>query len=299
MSTSAHHKSARRAGVAVAGATAAALATGGVAAASAAGGTAPHANITSGVIYACYSNTTKALSETTKTAGCKAGFTELSWNAKGPQGAKGAQGAAGPQGPQGPQGVKGAAGPQGAQGAKGPQGATGPQGPAGTGAGYYVAGHYAPGSAPAISSTPKVVAAISPASSGYFVVNGGLNVEIPDRNAYRCFIADRSSPRGGSGLNSPTTSEITYPADPDRYVTMLGAMFAGPDSPIELICNSTSRSHPANRASVSNYEITAVRVTSLNGQLANHKPAHRPVMNHFTPRRPSRSARPARSQAHH
>jgi hypothetical protein len=282
----------------MAGVTVAALATGGAEAASAAGARAPQIT-TTGTIYACYSNTTKALSETTKSAGCKSGFTELSWNAKGPQGAKGAQGATGPQGPQGPQGVKGAAGPQGAQGAKGVQGATGPQGPAGTGAGYYVAAHYTPGSAPAISSSPKVVAAFSPASSGYFVVNGGLNVITPDRNGYRCFIADRSSSRGGSGLNSPTTSVITYHADPDRYVTMLGAMFAGPDSPIELICNSTSRSHPGSRPNVSNYEITAVRVTSLNGQLANRKPAHRRVMNHFTPRRPSRSARAARSQVHH
>jgi len=41
MSKSAHHKNARRAGVAVAGVTAAALATGGVAAASAAGGPGP------------------------------------------------------------------------------------------------------------------------------------------------------------------------------------------------------------------------------------------------------------------
>jgi len=41
MSKPAHHKNARRAGVAVAGVTAAALATGGVAAASAAGGPGP------------------------------------------------------------------------------------------------------------------------------------------------------------------------------------------------------------------------------------------------------------------
>ena len=78
-------RTARRAGVVMAGVTAAALATGAAEAATAAGGPVPRIT-TTGTIYACYSNTTKALSKTTKTAGCKTGFTELSWNAKGPQG---------------------------------------------------------------------------------------------------------------------------------------------------------------------------------------------------------------------
>ncbi len=89
MSKSGHHKKARRAGVAVAGATAAALATGGVAAAAAAGGPAPPSSLSSGVVYACYSDSTKALSETTKAKGCKRGFTELSWERQGPAGCPG------------------------------------------------------------------------------------------------------------------------------------------------------------------------------------------------------------------
>jgi hypothetical protein len=51
-------RTARRAGVVMAGVTAAALATGATQAAGAAGGPVPHINLTSGVIFACYSNIT-------------------------------------------------------------------------------------------------------------------------------------------------------------------------------------------------------------------------------------------------
>jgi hypothetical protein len=83
-------KNARRTAVVMVGVAATALAVGGAEIADAASSSPA---LTSGVIFACYSNTTKALSETTSKTGCKTGFTELSWNAKGPQGAKGAQGA--------------------------------------------------------------------------------------------------------------------------------------------------------------------------------------------------------------
>ena len=89
---------------------------------------APHLT-TTGTIYACYSNTTKTLFQTTKTAGCKTEFTELSWNAKGPQGPPGPQGSQGAKGAQraaGPQGTTGTKGATGAQGATRPQGAPGP-----------------------------------------------------------------------------------------------------------------------------------------------------------------------------
>jgi len=86
------------------GVAAAALITGGVAAADTTG--APHLATTTGTIYACYSNTTKALSRTTKAAGCKQGFTELSWNAMGLQGPAGPQGPVGPAGPAGSSGVE-------------------------------------------------------------------------------------------------------------------------------------------------------------------------------------------------
>jgi hypothetical protein len=103
----------------MAGVTAAALATGSAEAAGAAG--APHTATATGAIYACYSNTTKALSERTKAKGCKAGFTELSWNAKGPKDPRDRRERRGPQGSAGPQGAEG---PQGPQGAKGPPGAS-------------------------------------------------------------------------------------------------------------------------------------------------------------------------------
>jgi Collagen triple helix repeat (20 copies) len=142
-------------------------------------------------IYACYSDTTDALSYLnfpTKTK-CAGGETRISWNVSGPQGARGArgaqgtkgasgaQGATGPQGAQGaqgavgPQGVagrQGVAGPQGARGAKGASGANGaqgapgsqgPQGAAGTAIGETVKAHWFGGtSSPAIAHSPTVVA---------------------------------------------------------------------------------------------------------------------------------------------
>jgi hypothetical protein len=83
--------------VVIAGIAVAALITGSATAAGVS--RAPHlAATTTGTIYACYSNTTKTLFQTTQTKGCKRGFTELSWNAKGPAGPKGATGATGAPG---------------------------------------------------------------------------------------------------------------------------------------------------------------------------------------------------------
>jgi hypothetical protein len=105
------HKGLSQAGVAAG--LAATLLAGGVAVAA---GEAP-ALASSSKIYACYSDTTGALSHldypTVKK--CPSGGTLISWNASGPQGsrgAKGSQGAKGAQGAEGAQGARGAAGPQ-------------------------------------------------------------------------------------------------------------------------------------------------------------------------------------------
>ncbi len=113
----------------------------GLAATVLAGGVAVAASETPGLtssskIYACYCDTTGALShlDYPKVKQCPSGEKLISWNASGPQGARGAkgsQGAIGAQGAKGTQGARGAAGPQGAQGGAGPQGARGAQGAAG------------------------------------------------------------------------------------------------------------------------------------------------------------------------
>jgi hypothetical protein len=95
---------------------------------------APQAGATSkpAAIFACYSDSTNALSYLKPPADkCGTGQTLISWNAQGPQGAKGAQGQAGPQGNQGATGkvgAQGATGKTGGRGAPGSQGAAGPQG---------------------------------------------------------------------------------------------------------------------------------------------------------------------------
>ena len=297
-------RTARSAGVVMAGVTAAALATGGAEAAGAAG--APHLTTTTGTIYACYSNTTKALSETTKTAGCKTGFTELSWNAKGPQGpqgpqgAKGAQGPAGPQGVTGPQGAVGPQGPAGPQGAKGGQGATGPQGapgsqgatgPQGAPGSQGATGPQGPPGAIAdfttergptpLGSTPTVVASVTPASSGFYNVTATEAVGNPNlggvHTLWACTIADHSSnghavSSVGAGVGDTGSTEIAGGGG-------TGAVFGGPFSPIELLCTNLTAS-----AEVFEADLTAVRVSSVNGAAVKGKPAHPPIMNRFKPR---------------
>lgn len=282
MSNARKLKHARRTAVAMAGVAATALATGGVAIASAAS-SAPQVNLTSGVIFACYSNTTKALSETTKAKGCKTGFTELSWNAKGPQGPRGprgpqgAKGAAGPQGPLGPQGVRGAQGPRGPQGVTGPQGPQGPPGPQAIHA--YTALARIPSSFNGLQGS-MTVASIAPASSGEFIVNGdaggGFTAHSPT-NSWGCRIVRLSL---GGKLLSATPFGF---ADGHQIGTVAttGAVFATPQSPLVMRCEAGS-------GSVSTFHgaMTAIKVTSINGAAITGKPAHPRIANRFTP--PSR-----------
>jgi hypothetical protein len=277
---------ARRTAVVMAGVAATALATGGAEVASAASG-APHINLTSGVIYACYSNTTKALTETTKTKGCKTGFTELSWNAKGPQGP---QGARGPQGPAGPQGAKGAQGAAGPQGATGPQGTTGPQGPPGAIADFTTqTNDVFIGMFP----TGTVIASLAPASSGMYNVTATETVEpLRTTASWDCSIV-RHKPSGV--LTSPVHAGFGFgPMHQTVGGAGTGAVFGAPSSPIELICAASGSSVVAIQA-----EMTAVRVSSVNGAAVTGKPAHPRIFNHFQPRPGPPAARHARSQTHH
>jgi len=313
MPKSAYHKNARHAGVVVAGVTATALATGGAVTADAASTAPAVTTTTTGTIYACYSNTTKALSETTKAAGCKAGFTELSWNAKGPQGpqgpqgaqgsagpqgAKGAQGATGPQGPAGPQGAQGTTGPQGPagaqggtgpQGAAGPQGSVGPQGPPGAIADYTTqrtSAHHL-GSA-------TVVASIAPIVPGAYNVTaievGGANHEIGD---WSCRILRHTS--SGSNVSSILGGFGVAPAGLAATAAGTGALFGDSFSPIQLVCTGLGTS-----TSIGRVQMTAVKVNSINGAVVTGKPAHPLIQNHFSRLRSGLpAARHTRAQAHH
>ena len=272
MSNTRKLRHARRTAVVVAGVAATALATGGAGIANAAT-SAPRINLTSGVIYACYSNSTKALSETTKSAGCKTGFTELSWNAKGPQGAIGPQGPAGPQGAKGAQGAAGPQGAKGAQGAAGPQGATGPQGAPGPAAGN-ATGRFS--SNPIFVSGSTVVASIAPPVGGAFLVNATATGQKFSSGGFLACRLVNESLRTGS-LFSPTpygynNTGFTYGTAAEN-----GAMFASASDPIQERCITNAVSG----ASVITATINDTLVTSLSGAPA-HKPAHRPLANKFT-----------------
>jgi hypothetical protein len=71
-----------------------------------------------------------------------------------------------------------------------------------------------------------------------------------------------------------------------------GAVFGGPRSPIELVCTTGNSSTFAVNA-----DMTAVRVSSVNGAVVTGKPAHPPIMNHFKPRL-GRHTRSGHSQTH-
>ena len=66
-----------------------------------------------------------------------------------------------------------------------------------------------------------------------------------------------------------------------------GAVFGAPSSPIELICAAATVS-----TFITEADMTAVRVSSVNGAAVAGKPAHPQIMNHFV------MPRPGRSQAH-
>ena len=280
MSKSAHHKNARRAGVAVAGVTAAALATGGVAAASAAGGPGPHISATSGVIYACYSNITKTLTHTTKTAGCKTGSTELSWNAKGPQGSRG---------PQGPQGLRGSRGP------RGPQGVTGPQGPPGAIADFTTQrSQQVP-----LTSGPITVAAITPSSAGSSsAIYNVTATEAAGRSngpaGWACTIEKHAIvTSSGPSYFSSIPAGMAKTAKGIVVGGGTGAITVSAHThSIVLRCSASTPSTDIYQA-----DLTATRVSSVNGVAVKGKPAHPPISNHFSRPRPGRlPVRHARSQ---
>jgi len=268
-------KNARRTSVVMAGVAATALATGGVTIANAASG-APRA--TSGVIFACFSKTNNSLFHTTKAKGCKTGFTELSWNAKGPQGARG---------PQGPQGAKGATGPQGAKGATGPQGAkgaTGPQGPPGAIADFTAQTTIG---IPIRQST--VLLSVTPTTPGmYNVTDTWAAFDSSTSTSMNCSIGTRSF--GGSLVSTFHGGTIKEGKKLLGDGGGTGAMFGGPSSPIQLVCTVLGNSSTF----AGNADLTAVRVSSVNGATVTGRPAHRRPMNHFKGFGP---AQPGRSQA--
>jgi hypothetical protein len=284
------------------GAAAALAATGGVALANAAG----TPDVTAGTIYACYSNTTKALSETTKTTACKTGFTELSWNAVGPKGPAGPQGAKGATGPQGatgstgPQGAKGATGNTGPQGAAGPQGATGsvgPQGPAGPQGAVGPQGP--PGAIAAYEdlrgniiqsiNEPTVLASVSPTSQGLYAVNADVTA-VRFRAAYRWGCSAhrlvKSVPYDTS--STPTTSTTFLGA---ATVGLTGVMSAGPGDPILLICQ-TFGGGGSSSLQARDVDLTAVRVSTVNGSATGL--SHQRITNQFS-KKPARPAAPRNS----
>jgi hypothetical protein len=202
-------KSSRGTAVVMAGVAATALAAGGTEIANAAAG--PPAG-TSGVIYACYSNTTRTLVDTTQAKGCKPGQTKLSWNAKGPQG------------PRGPRGLRGARGPQ----ASGSPTAT-----------YYA---YEKKPIP-LKGGSRVVARITPKSTGDYIVNA--QATLSGRGNAMCHVAVEGA-NSTSNLHSQTPLAKNSQAGTQRTYTlpMTGVvetfkLASGSQSTILELCRQT------------------------------------------------------------
>jgi hypothetical protein len=111
--------------------------------------------------------------------------------------------------------------------------------------------------------------------------------------AWSCSIVDHSS--AGHNVSPVRAGEAHVAGGFSADTAGTGAVFGGPASPIELICGLASG---AVSVAVNQADLTAVRVSSVNGVAVTGKPAHRPIMNHFVrPQRGLPAARATRSQA--
>ncbi|HZO78443.1 MAG TPA: hypothetical protein VFB39_10395 [Solirubrobacteraceae bacterium] len=253
---------------------------------------APAGAATSGKIYACYSDKTKALYYATSTK-CKTGFTSISWNQQGPQGAQGAKGAQGSQGSQGPQGVQGSQGAQGTQGAQGGQGSQGPQGsagargPAGGGAGYSDY-HY---NKLLTKSVPAVVASVTPASPGYYAVEGTA-LASQSGAAQSVFCHDGVVNSKGSQIGRGTVSAADRLGSGHATLATTGILEVTKSNKTIIEACST-RAHNAYAWQAA---LTAVQLNSANGASAASpfKPSNRIVIPHKLREATERPAQPGR-----
>jgi hypothetical protein len=144
-----------------------------------------------------------------------------------------------------------------------------------------------------------VVASVTPTSNGMYNVTAteAASVIAPPASvaSWACSIVQHTA--SGHNVN-PVRAGIARAAASFLADTAgTGAVFGGPASPIELIC--TDRTIAVGVA-VYEADLTAVRVSRLNGVPVAGKPAHRPIMNHFVgPWRGRPAARSARSQTPH
>lgn len=269
------------------------LAATGLAATVAAAGmaAAPAGAATSGKLYACYSDKTKALYYSKPGAKCAKGFTQISWSKQGPQGAQGARGAQGPQGSggtqgsqgaQGSQGSQGGQGGQGGQGSQGTQGSQGAQGRAGAVAGYVKATTRATTLSPAGDLT--VVASITPATPANYAVTGMAQTSGGTGGAARWTCRDQvANGSGGIGGTTLSAREGLAKSQPGTLTTT-GMMHASTGSTLYELCATVSHSLKVDAA-----ELTAVEVSSINPATPSRlKPSNRTVI----PRHLTRGKRP-------
>lgn len=214
----------------------------------------PAGAATSGKLYACYSDKTKALYYSKPGAKCATGFTQISWNKQGPQGPQGAQGSPGAQGTQGAQGS------QGPQGAKGGRGA---QGPAGAVAGFTRSVNSMV-TLPANTSeggTPVVADTFSPSVKASYAVNA-MAQGSPGTGGFFTCVDHASNSTGGSG---GYTDQVSTNFGGEAVLATNGILRAGPKSPIKEICRTDDTSHNGRlfRAQITAVQLSAGHTASL------------------------------------
>ncbi len=202
---------------------------------------APAGAATSGKLYACYSDKTKALYYSKPGTKCAKGFTQISWNKQGPQGAQGAQGS------------------------------PGPQGPAGAVTGYTDAKSGAAISLPATSSgggVPVTVASVLPSAAGSYAVNA-MALESGNGGYVRCYdraLSSQGASGGATAIASATAAGFaTLPTN--------GILHAGPTLPILEICRVTDLK-PPQHGRVETAQLTAVQLSTAH-KSGSLKPANR------------------------
>jgi len=195
-------------------------------------------------------------------------FTVAARGAVGAPGAQGAQGAVGAQGSQGMAGSHGTAGSQGAQGKAGAQGTVGaqgvpgPQGPAGAVAGYY---NYNESARPIGYEYSDVVATLTPASTGDYVINGFATAGFSSGHTVSCWIDTVNS--DGNLFSSTPRARNGEVGSGQATLPMTGEVLVDPGSTIQEVCRYSGSGHGNNlNGYVSQTAITATRLSTKSSE---------------------------------
>ena len=213
----------------------------GLAAVAAGGLGAGEAQAAGGKIVACYSKKSKVMQYSK--GHCKPGTKKLSWNKAGQRGA------VGPQGPQGAQGAAGAV--------------------AGYADYFSATSKVKPIQFP--KESPVVAATFTPATAGYYAVDGQATIGTAGPNYVACHESNAVTHSIVPTERQGTKASSSFQAD----IATNGIVKAGPASPIDEVCFAFSNSGAISDAAVTGTQLSTAKVTGSTAALQGAKPYNR------------------------